>query len=156
MRRRDFLGGAIPLAVVPSIEAQVPRSPGRIKITDIRLVNLRTVKQIGTLEPAWALGSKMNFAIGGGSYLEVHSDQGLVGIGPDVDPASIPSLKRAFVGKDPFDTERYIAQNRFYTGSGSQRNQGMDIALWDLLGKACGQPVGRLIGGRFDFLLIRR
>ncbi len=146
MKRREFLVGAVPLAAAPALEAQVPRSPGRIKITDIRLVNLRIVKQIGSLEPAWALGTRMSFAIGGGSYLEVHTDQGLVGIGPDVDPAVIPSLKRAFVGKDPFDTERYIAQNRFYTGSGPQRNQAIDIALWDLIGKACNQPLYKLFG----------
>jgi L-alanine-DL-glutamate epimerase-like enolase superfamily enzyme len=66
-----------------------------------------------------------NFSIGGGSILEIHTDQGLVGIGPDVDPSALPGLRRALVGQDPFDTERYLAQYRFYVGSGSQRNQGV-------------------------------
>jgi L-alanine-DL-glutamate epimerase-like enolase superfamily enzyme len=117
-----------------------------MKITDLRLVQLRVVKQIGSLEPAWALGTRMNYAIGGGSFLEVHTDQGLVGIGPDVDPSALPGLKRAFVGQDPFDTERFLALNRGYVGSGPQRNQAVDVALWDLIGKACNQPIYKLLG----------
>ena len=113
---------AAPLTLEPLARAQVPRSPGRIKITDLRLVQLRVVKRIGTIEPAWALGTQMNFNIGGGSFLEIHTDQGLVGIGPDVDPSVLPGLKKALAGQDPFDTERYLAQYRFYVGSGSQRN----------------------------------
>ena len=147
MKRRDFVAGATaPLALTPQAQVAPPRSPGRIKITDLRLVSLKVVKQIGSLEPAWALGTRMNYAIGGGSYLEIHTDQGLVGIGPDVDPSILPSLKRSLVGQDPFDTERYIARYRFYTGSGPQRNQAVDIALWDLIGKACNQPLYKLFG----------
>jgi D-galactarolactone cycloisomerase len=33
-------------------------------------------------------------------------------------------------------------------GSITHTISGIDIVLWDLLGKACGQPVGRLLGGR--------
>ena len=147
MKRRDLLGAvAAPLTLEPLAQAQVPRSPGRIKITDLRLVQLRVEKQIGAIEPAWALGSKMNFNIGGGSFLEIHTDQGLVGLGPDVDPSALPGLRRAFVGRDPFDTERYLAQYRFYVGTGAQRNQAVDVALWDLIGKACNQPIYKLLG----------
>jgi L-alanine-DL-glutamate epimerase-like enolase superfamily enzyme len=125
MKRRDLLGAiAAPLA-----GAQIPRSPGRIKITDLRLVQMRIVKQIGAIEPAWALGTKMNVNIGGGSFLEIHTDQGLVGIGPDLDPSALPGLKRALVGQDPFDTEKHLALHRFYVGTGAQRNQAVDIAL---------------------------
>ena len=84
MKRRGFLGAiAAPLALQPPVKAQLPQSPGRIKITDLRLVQLWVVRQIGAIEPAWALGTKMNFNIGGGSFLEIHTDQGLIGIGPD-------------------------------------------------------------------------
>ena len=135
MKRRDLLGAiGAPFALEPLAQAQVPRRPGRIKITDLRLVQLRVAKQIGAIEPAWALGTKMNFNIGGGSFLEIHTDQGLVGIGPDVDPSVLPGLRRTLVGQDPFNTERYLAEYRFYVGSGPQRNQAVDIALWDLIG----------------------
>lgn len=63
MNRRDFLGGvAAPFALAPRSQVEAPRSPGRIKITDVRVVPLRIAKQIGTLEPAWALGRTMNYA----------------------------------------------------------------------------------------------
>jgi L-alanine-DL-glutamate epimerase-like enolase superfamily enzyme len=147
MNRRDFLGGvAAPLALAPRAQVEAPRSPGRIKITDVRVVPLRIAKQIGTLEPAWALGRTMNYAIGGGSFLEIHTDKGLVGIGPDVDPTVIPGLKSALIGKDPFDTEQFLAQYRFHTAAGPQRTAPVDIALWDLIGKACNQPVYKLLG----------
>ena len=56
MNRRDFLEAiSAPLALESLAQAQVPRSPVRIKITDLRLVQLRVVKQIGAIEPAWAL-----------------------------------------------------------------------------------------------------
>ena len=34
-------------------------------------------------------------------------------------------------------------------GSITHAISGIDIALWDILGKATGQPVGRLLGGRY-------
>jgi len=147
MRRRAFIGGAAaPLALIPRVQAEAPRSPGRIKITDVQVISLRAVKQIGALEPAWALGTKMNYAIGGGAFLEIHADNGLVGIGPDVDPAAVPRLRSALVGKDPFDTEQFLAQYRFHTAPAPQRTTSVDIALWDLIGKASNQPVYKLLG----------
>ena len=45
-----------------------------------------------------------------------------------------------------------LHQNTFWLGRGGSVTHtisGIDIALWDLLGKATGQPVGRLLGGRY-------
>jgi hypothetical protein len=53
-----------------------------MKITDVRLVRLKVVRELGSLEPAWFHGRAMNFQLGGGAFLEVRTDQGLVGIGP--------------------------------------------------------------------------
>ena len=82
--RRSFLktaGAALaisPISQVPKAFAQGNRP--RLKITDIRNVPLRVVKEIGSLDPAWSLGSTWTVRIGGGSFLEIHTDQGLVGI----------------------------------------------------------------------------
>ena len=45
-----------------------------------------------------------------------------------------------------------LHQNTFWLGRGGSLTHaisGIDIALWDILGQACGQPVGRLLGGRY-------
>lgn len=123
----------------------------RLKITDIKLVRLRTVRDVGELEPAWNPGGRMGFQIGGGSYVEVHTDQGLVGIGPAVDPQLLPAVKAQLVGADPFDTEKHVATLRYYAQGLPYRGvAGVDIALWDIIGKACGQPLYKLWGGVKD------
>jgi L-alanine-DL-glutamate epimerase-like enolase superfamily enzyme len=127
-------------------------NPIKLKITDIKLIPLKPVREVGPLEPAWDLGGQINFVVGGGDYLEIHTDQGLVGIGPGADPALIAAVKPHLVGQDPFATEKHTATMRYY-GRGAQHyrgSAGLDIALWDLIGKACGQPLYKLWGGSKD------
>ena len=122
-------------------QAAPPRNT-RLKITDIRTVRLRTIKEIGTLEPAWAPGSRMAFRQGGDVLVEVATDQGLTGIGPAGNAASNSNLaaaKNALVGKDPFDID--------FPAAGGP---GVDIAIWDLIGKACGQPLYKLFRAAKD------
>lgn len=151
MRRRRFLS-AVPLAFAPAFAAQTaPRPAGRMKITGIRVVKLKLVKEVGTLEPAWNPGARAAFRVGGGSFTEVRTDQGLTGIGPAIDPALVPSFEAKLVGKDPFDTEQHMASLRYDAAGGVYRGPAnIDIALWDLMGKACGQPIHKLLGGGKD------
>ena len=119
-----------------------------MKLTDIRLVALRTVEEAGSLEPAWDPGGKLDFTVGGGAFVEVHSDEGLVGIGPAVDPGLLPAAAAQLVGRDPFAIERHLAVLHYYAAGLPYRGAaGIDIALWDLIGKACGQPLYKLWGG---------
>jgi L-alanine-DL-glutamate epimerase-like enolase superfamily enzyme len=93
----------------------------------------------------------MSFQRGGGSFVEIHTDQGLVGIGPGVAPDLLPALQSRLVSEDPFDTERHLAALRYYAPGMPYRGvAGVDIALWDLIGKACGQPLYKLWGGGRD------
>src|SRR5260370_12462920 len=117
-----------------------------MKLTEVRLVRLKVVRGLGTLEPAWLPGRRMNCKVGGGGFLEVRTDQGLVGIGPSIDAALLPVVQQVLVGKDPFDTEQHYARMR-YEGVCERYNGGanVDIALWDLIGKACGQPIYSLL-----------
>ena len=81
----------------------------RLKITDVKIVPLKTVREVGEIEPAWNPGTNMRFTIGGRSFVEVHTDQGLVGIGPGIDPQLLPAVQTCWVGKDTLDSEGHAA-----------------------------------------------
>ncbi len=125
--------------------------PSGLTITDVRIVRLRKVRDIGVLEPAWKPGGQMRFRVGGGNYVEVHTAQGLVGIGPQMDPSLVPPIRDMLVGRDPFDTEAHASMmRRLPVPSPRRGSASIDIALWDLIGKASGQPLHRLWGGTSD------
>jgi D-galactarolactone cycloisomerase len=120
---------------------------GGLTITHVRLRALRTVREEGSLEPAWDPGGRIVFRRGGGRFVEVHTDEGLVGIGPAVDASLLPVLNEQLAGKDPTDVEAHAARLHYYAGGRRRAVAGVDIALWDLVGKASGQPLYRHLGG---------
>jgi D-galactarolactone cycloisomerase len=90
----------------------------------------------------------------------VLTDEGLTGWGSvftseDLVRASLSVLRPLYQGENALEPERVsekLHQNTFWQGRGgavTHTISGIDIALWDLLGKATGQPVGRLLGGRY-------
>ncbi len=101
----------------------------------------------------------------GATIVEVLTDEGLVGWGealcqglqpPEIAAATIGSaLAPLLVGADPRDVEplwhrMYMCTRDFgMKGAVVAAFSGGDIALWDLAGKALGQPVWRLLGGAF-------
>ncbi|HYN07969.1 MAG TPA: L-rhamnonate dehydratase [Vicinamibacterales bacterium] len=100
------------------------------------------------------------FRFHGWLIVEVMTDGGHVGIGnaalaPRLTKQTIDLyLKPLLVGADPFDVE-YLWQHMYRKtmpfgrkGVGMAAISAVDIALWDILGKATGQPVFRLLGGR--------
>src|SRR6266542_519251 len=93
-------------------------------------------------------------------FVRLHTDQGLVGLGETffgaaevatyLHEAAAPRL----LGQDPGRIEalRYVLKSYVGTkGTGveNRAHSALDIALWDLLGKATGQPVYALLGGAF-------
>jgi D-galactarolactone cycloisomerase len=137
----------------PRFEA--PERVPRLRITHLRLVSLKTVREAGWLEPAWEPGGRMTFRVGGGTYLEVHTDQGLVGIGPAVKESLLPTVNEQLAGKDPFDIEAHAARLGYYSRGDARRGSAsVDIALWDLIGKAIGQPLYKLWGGEREKVLV--
>ena len=101
--------------------------------------------------------------------VRVHTDAGITGIGevdssPAVAKAIIEApmshliargLAQCVIGENPLDIE--LLWEKMYRGSiffgrggaAQQAISGIDIALWDIAGKAYGQPVYRLLGGGF-------
>src|SRR3954471_4554013 len=100
MLRRCFLKTIPAVAMKPAAQA----AP-RLKITDVRLVPLKVLRETGSMEAAWNPGVSTVRRIGGGTYLEILTDQGLIGIGPAMDTAMLANTKAQLVGKDPFNIE---------------------------------------------------
>ena len=92
--------------------------------------------------------------------LRVHTDEGIIGLG-EVSCTAVWSgedsvtavhiihdfLEPAIVGEDPRDIERLTAKMRRAVAGHPFTKSGIEIALWDILGKSCGLPVYRLLGG---------
>jgi len=100
------------------------------------------------------------FTFHGWLICEVFTDDGLVGIGnaalsPTITKQVIDQyLAPLLIGEDPWDIE-FLWQHMYRKtmafgrkGIGMVALSAVDIALWDLLGKAAKQPVYRLLGGR--------
>jgi D-galactarolactone cycloisomerase len=152
MQRRDFLKSAslaVLMPQLPSLRAQA-RSAAPLKITDIRIVRLKVVRETGKIEAAWNPGTIINERIGGNSILEIHTDQGVSGIGPGMDPAMLERAKAQLLGKNPFDLEQMAGPLRYYLGGSPPTISALEIALWDVIGKATGQPVYKLWGAAKD------
>ncbi len=78
--------------------------------------------------------------------VEVHTDEGIVGIGSGGVPVRWEVAGLFLAGQDPFDMDRHVAQLRsmaFFVG----RPWPVEVALWDVIGQAMCQPVYRLLGG---------
>jgi galactonate dehydratase len=91
-------------------------------------------------------------------FVTVHTDEGLVGLGETffgaqaVEAYVHESAAPYLLGKDPLQIERHSTTLRGYlgfasTGVETRGNSAVDIALWDLLGQASGQPLYQLLGG---------
>ncbi|MBK5962526.1 rhamnonate dehydratase [Rhodoplanes elegans] len=97
----------------------------------------------------------------GTCLVEIETDDGVVGWGECYGPSAVAKsfidtqLAAHVIGRDPFDVEviwEYL-YNRIkdygQTGMAIAAISGIDIALWDLIGKLTGKPVHKLIGGAF-------
>ena len=99
--------------------------------------------------------------------VRVHTDEGIVGIGEvhtcplaakaiidaPISQLSVQGLKGLLVERDPRRINELWERMYRHTSTMGRRGvvvnaiSGIDIALWDILGKATGQPIHRLLGG---------
>lgn len=127
-----------------------------MKITDVEAVVLRQP----SVNEGIADGSQDDLVI------LVHTDEGITGVGEvDSSPEAVAalvsapgshaiakSLRELLIGEDPLDVER--VWDKMYRGVifigrrgiAIHAISGVDIALWDIKGKALGKPVCELIG----------
>lgn len=125
-----------------------------MKIVDIRLTGLAG----GTVEGGWANDLKPEDDLN--TVVEVISDEGLTGVGSAMTgkalvDAALRLLRPVLIGEradEPARVTEKLRQSYFWQGRGGAVEHaisGLDIALWDLFGKVCKQPVARLLGGHY-------
>lgn len=126
----------------------------RLKITRIDAAGLRGA----TPEGGWA--NELQPADCVHTLIAVRTDGGLTGWGSvftndALVQAALSVLAPLYEGENALEPERVsekLHTNTFWLGRGGTLTHtisGIDIALWDILGKATHQPVGRLLGGRY-------
>lgn len=125
-----------------------------MKIREILCAGLRGA----TPEGGWSNELKAEDCVH--TLVAVHTDEGLTGLGSvftndQLVRAALGVLEPLYRGENALEPERVsekLHQNTFWLGRGgaiTHTISGIDIALWDLLGQATAQPVGRLLGGRY-------
>lgn len=125
-----------------------------MQIIDIKLHPLRG----GTVDGGWPQGHEPEDDLH--TLLEVITDEGLTGVGSVFTNSRLTAAGLAFLrplwqgesGLEPERVSEKLRQSSFWQGRGGAVEHvisGIDIALWDLLGKACRQPVSRLLGGNY-------
>ncbi len=104
----------------------------------------------------WAFGGRRGLI---SILVEVETDEGMVGLGEaaaypsaDVVLAVLRSLEGLVVGEDPFRIERIVKKIEVvgtwhHVRATSPGIAAIEMACWDILGKACGQPLVNLFGG---------
>ncbi len=123
-----------------------------MRIKEIRAVGLRGA----TPEGGWSEEIKPDECVH--TLVAVITDEGLTGLGSvftndGLVKSALAVLEPFYRDENALEPERVsekMHQNMFWLGRGGSITHaisGIDIALWDLLGKATGQPVGRLLGG---------
>ena len=133
------LGGLMKLSVEDTIAqttstVQRASSPSELKITDMR----------------YALTS----VLGGTAIIRIDTNQGIYGLGEvrdGADPRYALLLKSRILGLNPCNVEMIFKIIRQFGGQSRQAGGvcGVEMALWDLCGKAYGVPVWQLLGGRY-------
>jgi D-galactarolactone cycloisomerase len=125
-----------------------------MKITRIEAAGLRGA----TPEGGWANELKPSDCVH--TLIAVFTDEGVTGWGSAFTndalvEAALGVLAPLYEGENPLEPERVsekLHSNTFWLGRGGTLTHtisGIDIALWDILGKTTCQPVGRLLGGRY-------
>ena len=109
--------------------------PSELRITDLRFVDI--------------VGAPMHCTL-----LRIETNQGITGYGEVRDGASklyAQMLKRFLIGENPCNIDKIFRRIKQFGGQSRQAGGvcGVELALWDIAGKAYGIPVYQMLGGKF-------
>lgn len=110
-------------------------SPSELKITDLRVANINHIPKHCIL-------------------LKIETNQGITGYGEVRDASSATyalMLKSRLVGENPLNVEKLFRRIRQFGGHSRQGGgvSGVEVALWDIVGKVYGVPCYQLLGGKY-------
>jgi L-alanine-DL-glutamate epimerase-like enolase superfamily enzyme len=125
-----------------------------MRIREVRALGLRGVTPKG----GWSSELQADDCVH--TLIEVSTDEGVCGIGSVFTSLSLVEgalevLRPLLADESAIEPERVsekLHQHTFWQGRGgavTHAISGIDMALWDILGRATAQPVGRLLGGRY-------
>lgn len=109
--------------------------PSELKITDLRVANINGAPKHCPL-------------------IKIYTNQGVVGYGEVRDASSATyalMLKSRLLGENPLNVDKLFRRIKQFGGHSRQGGgvSGVEIALWDIVGKVYGVPVYQLLGGKF-------
>jgi len=125
----------------------------------VKIIDIKVAPLVGeTPKGGWSTEIKPEDSIH--ALIAVHTDAGVIGHGSvftngGLAQAGVKVLEHLWAGENALEPERVsekMHQNTFWMGRGGTLTHvigGIDIALWDILGKVTGMPVGRLLGGTY-------
>jgi L-alanine-DL-glutamate epimerase-like enolase superfamily enzyme len=160
--RRSFVGAAAAAPAMAAADPQTEKSSTvfrrrshpldgiaheNLKITDVNV----TIMSYALKDKAWITGTVVAWK-SDSVLVQVFTDKGIVGIGesspyggPDYIKKTIEEQVRpTLIGKNPFDVE-FLATAWTGTGPRYMVWAGIDCAMWDIIGKAKGIPVFKLL-----------
>ena len=110
-------------------------NPSELKITDMRFADIDGAPKRCTL-------------------IKIYTNQGLIGYGEVRDASSrtyAAMLKSRIIGENPCNVEKIFRRIKQFGGHSRQAGgvSRVEVALWDLAGKAWGVPVWQLLGGKY-------
>jgi D-galactarolactone cycloisomerase len=125
-----------------------------VRIHDIQAIGLTGATPKG----GWSEELRPEYTVH--TLVIVRTDEGLTGTGSvftnaGLVRAALAVMEPLYRGENALEPERVsekLHQHTFWLGRGGSLTHtisGIDIALWDILGQATAQPVGRLLGGRY-------
>lgn len=109
--------------------------PATLKITDMRFADIDGAPKRCTL-------------------IKIYTNQGIVGYGEARDASSrtyAAMLKSRILGENPCNVEKIFRRIKQFGGDSRQAGGvcGIEVALWDIAGKAWGVPVWQMLGGKY-------
>lgn len=110
-------------------------SPSELKITDMKIANINGAPKHCIL-------------------MKIYTNQGIVGYGELRDASSMTyalMLKSRIIGENPCNVDKLFNRIKQFGGHSRQGGgvSGIEVALWDIVGKAWGVPIYQMIGGKY-------